>query len=141
MRYEAVHDLTTYVISHKQNDSSVKALRDIVDIAMQKQPPSQRAKAFLGDPFDIHILLSTLSYEASKHHVKRFQHFMWSQFNKIDDHLGGVQARDRAKLEDLTRQLQIISQNADIHTGNTNVAIITANRIRDTHARLHANRR
>jgi hypothetical protein len=35
--------------------------------------------AFLDNPFDIHVLLSTLSFEAAKHHVKRFQHFMWSQ--------------------------------------------------------------
>lgn len=79
MRYDAVHDLTTYIISHKQNDSSVKALRSIMDIATRKQSPSQRVKAFLQDPFDIHILLSTLSFESSKHHVKRFQRFMWSE--------------------------------------------------------------
>ena len=60
------------------------------------------------------------------------------QFNKVDDHLGGDEARDRAKLGDLTRQLQIISQNADIHTGNANIAMFIANWIRDAHARLHA---
>lgn len=36
------------------------------------------------------------------------------------------------------KQLQIISQNADSHIGNANVAIITASGIRDAHARLHA---
>jgi hypothetical protein len=40
-------------------------------------------------------------------------------------------------LEDLTRQLQIISQNADIHTGNANVAHITAEAIRDAQTRFH----
>ncbi|KAF4302641.1 hypothetical protein GTA08_BOTSDO12897 [Botryosphaeria dothidea] len=138
MRYDKVRDLTTYVISHKQNDSSVKALRNIVNVAKRKQTPSQRAKTFLEDPFSIHVLLSTLSFEASKHHVQRFQQFMWSQFNKVDDHLGGVEASDRAKLGDLTRQLQIISQNADIHDGNCNVALVTASGIRDAHARFHA---
>lgn len=146
--------LTSSLIS--SNDSSVKILRNIVNVAMRKQTPSQRAKTFLEDPFSIHVLLSTLSFEASKHHVQRFQQFMWSQvrnnstclqsqryqlirlqFNKVDDHLGGFKASDRVKLGDLTRQLQIISQNADIHDGNCNVALVTASGIRDAHARFH----
>ncbi|KIW88073.1 uncharacterized protein Z519_11183 [Cladophialophora bantiana CBS 173.52] len=38
---------------------------------------------------------------------------------------------------DLTRQLQIISQNADIHISNAYVALITANAIRDMPSQLH----
>lgn len=44
---------------------------------------------------------------------------------------------DRARLGELTKQLQIISQNADSHIANADVAIITANHIRSAHARLH----
>jgi hypothetical protein len=40
-------------------------------------------------------------------------------------------------LGDLTKQLQIMSQNADSHLGNANVAIITARGIERAHARLH----
>ncbi len=38
---------------------------------------------------------------------------------------------------DLTKQLQIISQNADSHIGNADVSIITATAIRAVHDRLH----
>jgi hypothetical protein len=79
MRYDAVQDLTTYVISHKQNDTSIRALRNMIDIAIRTASGSAKASAFLDDPFDFHVLLSTLSFEASKYHVKRFQRFMWTQ--------------------------------------------------------------
>ena len=77
MRYDAVHNLTTYIISHKQNDTSVRAFRSILDVARTTASPE--TDIFLHDPFDIHVILSTLSFEASKHHVKRFQRFMWTQ--------------------------------------------------------------
>jgi len=59
------------------------------------------------------------------------------QINKVDDHLGGLETNDRAELKTLTKQLQIISQNADSHIGNADVAIITASGIRSAHTRLH----
>jgi hypothetical protein len=40
---------------------------------------SEKVNVMLGEPFDIAVILSTLSFEASKYHVKRFQRFMWTQ--------------------------------------------------------------
>ena len=59
------------------------------------------------------------------------------QINKVDDHLAGLEDSDRRKLSELTKQLQIISQNADSHIGNADVSIITATAIRTVHGRLH----
>lgn len=90
----------------------------------------------MDDPFDIHVILSTLSLEASKNHVARFRRFMWTQINKVNDHLAGLETSDRVKLGDLTKQLQVISQNADSHIANADVAIFTASAIREAHSRL-----
>jgi hypothetical protein len=79
MRYDAVRDLIVYVISHKQRDTGIKALRDIINIALKTAPGDTKGSTFLDDPFDFHVILSTLSFEASKYHVKRFQRFMWTQ--------------------------------------------------------------
>ncbi|KAJ5232060.1 hypothetical protein N7468_005016 [Penicillium chermesinum] len=136
MRHDVVRDLTTYVISHKEFDTSINTLKSLLRIALRTAPPARKSALFLDDPFDIHVILSTLSFEASKFHVKRFQRFMWQSINKVDDHLGGLETSDRAKLGNLTKQLQIISQNADSHLANADVSIITAKGIRDAHARL-----
>lgn len=59
------------------------------------------------------------------------------QVNKVDDHLAGMAASDRDRLTELTKSLQIISQQADSHLLNADVAIITAKGVRDTQAKLH----
>ncbi|KAL2834491.1 hypothetical protein BDW59DRAFT_156421 [Aspergillus cavernicola] len=117
MRYSAALNLTTH---HHQNCTP--------------KPESQHIPK---RSVDIAVILSTLYFEASKFHAQRFRRFMWTQINKVDDHLAGLEDSDRRQLGELTKQLQIISQNADSHLGNTDVAIITASAIRTIHARLH----
>ncbi|KAI9667758.1 MAG: hypothetical protein M1821_000575 [Bathelium mastoideum] len=58
--------------------------------------------------------------------------------NKVDDHLGGLGTNDTNRLSELTKSLQIISQQADSHLLNADVAIITAKAILDAHRKLHA---
>ena len=72
MRYDATSRLTTYNISHKHGDSSIKVLRDILDPRRQYRPLNSKAGIFLDDPFDLAVTISTLSFEASKYryHVK-----------------------------------------------------------------------
>ncbi|KAJ5098087.1 hypothetical protein N7532_005088 [Penicillium argentinense] len=136
VRHDIIRNLTTYVISHKEGDTSINTLKSLLNIAMNTANVSNKPAVLMDDPFDIHVILSTLSLEASKHHVKRFQRFMWVQINKVNDHLAGLEASDRSRLGDLTKQLQIVSQNADSHIANADVAIFTATAIRNAHFRL-----
>ncbi|KAL3711275.1 hypothetical protein TMatcc_005073 [Talaromyces marneffei ATCC 18224] len=130
LRYEANHGRIIYVIAHKVNDNCVDALRHMLNVSIQ------RPSSLIEDPFDIHVLLSTLSFEASKYHITHFRRFMWSQFNRVEEQIGGG-SKDRAELRELTRKLQIISQNADSHIANADVAIISAKGIQAAHAKLH----
>lgn len=135
MRHSVADNLTAYVISHKDGDFSIHALRQILSISANTASISDIT---ISDPFDIAVILSTLSFEGSKYHVKRFQRFMWTQINKVDDHLAGLEKNDRTRLGELTKKLQIISQNADSHLANADVSLITANAIQQAHTRLHA---
>ncbi|EAW25192.1 uncharacterized protein NFIA_106810 [Aspergillus fischeri NRRL 181] len=129
--------LTAYIISHKEGDSSVHALQQILRAGVDKFGMKSNSQRYLTNPFDIAVLLSSLSFEASKFHVARFRRYMWQQVNKVDDHLAGLETSDRGRLTELTKSLQIISQQADSHLLNADVAIITATGIRDTQAKLH----
>ncbi|KAH1975545.1 hypothetical protein KXW88_009577 [Aspergillus fumigatus] len=137
LRYDAALRLTSYIISHKEGDSNIQALQNIFNLAIKTAPAEQGTRILLDDPFDLAVILSTLNFEASKYHAQRFRRYMWTQINKVDDHLAGLETNDRRKLGELTKELQIISQNADSHLGNADVAIITATGIRTAHARLH----
>lgn len=54
----------------------------------------------------------------------------------MEEQIGGG-TKDRAELRELTRKLQIISQNADSHIANADVAIISAKCIHAAHVKLH----
>ncbi|KAJ5899498.1 hypothetical protein N7495_004242 [Penicillium taxi] len=141
MRHDLQHGLTVYVISHKQRDTSVAALQSLLKLSLKSHRDGAQGdeigKILTASPLDLHVMLSYLSFEASKYHVKRFQRFMWEQVNKVDNYLAGLESSDRSKLGNLTKQLQIISQNADSHIANATVALFTARGIKDMTAQLN----
>ncbi|GAB0136915.1 hypothetical protein EsDP_00005200 [Epichloe bromicola] len=104
--------LTAYVISHKVGDSSVHALQQLLNVGVDMFAKSKPPSIHRSNPFEIAV-------------------------NKVDDHLAGLETSDRHRLTELTKSLQIISQQADSHLLNADVAIITAKGIRDTQAKLH----
>jgi hypothetical protein len=79
MRYSAALKLTTYTISHKNGGSCIRVLTEILGSAMKTARPDKRANLFLNDPFNIAIMLSTLSFEASKYHVRQLRRAVWTQ--------------------------------------------------------------
>ncbi|THU99277.1 hypothetical protein K435DRAFT_659316 [Dendrothele bispora CBS 962.96] len=140
MKYDHVRNLTVYVVAHKQHDSSVEALKNLINVGISariRPDPERQSTMFLEDPFHLHLMLSVLSLEAAKFHIHRFRRFMWMQMNAVDDHLMGLITTDREELSNLTKELQVISQNADSLIASAEVAIISANGIKSAHKRLN----
>ncbi|TQV94442.1 hypothetical protein IF1G_06453 [Cordyceps javanica] len=129
--------LTAYILSHKPADTSITALQQILKLVCRASGRPNLPASYLSNPFEIAVLLSTLSLEASKFHVGRFRRYMWQQINKVDDHLSGLEFGNRGHLTELTKSLQIISQQADSHLLNADVAIITARGTHDVQTKLH----
>ncbi|CZR49070.1 uncharacterized protein FPRO_12507 [Fusarium proliferatum ET1] len=128
--------LTAYIISHSTSDTSIHALKQILKVGISRFGMTSHVSNYLTNPFEIAVLLSSLSLEASKFYLARFRRYMWQQVNKVDDHLAGLETSDRGKLTELTKSLQIISQQADSQLLSIDVAIITATGIRDAQAKL-----
>jgi hypothetical protein len=136
-KHDVQRDLTVYIISHSLNDTIVQALRALLTNATRHRAQDHMANVLLESPLDIHTIITNLNFEASKWHVNRFRRFQWSVINKVDDHLAGLEGSDRSKLKDLTKQLQIVSQNADSHIANAEVFLSTANAIQEMISRLN----
>ena len=128
-KFDAQRNLTIYIISHNQNDTIVQALRAILDNAASHRAQDHISNVMLQSPLDIQVMVSNLNLEASKWHVARFRRKQWQAINKVDDHLAGLESSDRSKLKDLTKDLQIVSQNADSHIANAEVFLATARAI------------
>jgi hypothetical protein len=65
MRYDRVLDICIYIISHKPQDNSVIALKELLDSGLK----DVRNPSFMKNPLDIHVLLYMLAFESAKFHV------------------------------------------------------------------------
>lgn len=78
------HDLkrgsTFYIIVHKKNEPTITGLKQMLNRgAINQFITAHDTSCLLGSPLEIHVMLTILSFEASKHHVKCFQRYLWEQ--------------------------------------------------------------
>ncbi|KAF2016660.1 hypothetical protein BU24DRAFT_423038 [Aaosphaeria arxii CBS 175.79] len=139
-KYDAQRDLTVYIISHKEGDTVIQSLRKLLDITVRHKARNHVANLLLDSPLDLQVMISNLNFESSKWHVAKFRRLQWDVVNKVDDHLAGIEARDRSKLAELLKKLQIVAQNVDSHLANADVFLYSAQAIRDTCMRLNVSR-
>lgn len=140
-KYDAQRDLTVYIVSHKPQDTVVRSLRALLDITVRHPAHNHMSTLLLDSPMDLQVIIANLNFESSKWHVKRFQRLQWSVVNKVDDHLAGIEARDRSKLAALLKDLQVMAQNVDSHLANAEIFGYGARAIRDACLRLSVSKR
>lgn len=140
-KFDTQRDLIVYVISHKPNDTVVQSLRKQLHLLTVHKAQHHVANVMLDSPMDLHTLILNLNFEASKWHVERFRRFQWNAVNDVDNHLAGVEQHDRAKLAQLLKALQIVSQNADSHLANAQVFLHAARSIRNLSSKLHSSKK
>lgn len=140
-KYDAQRDLTVHIVSHKPQDTVVRSLRALLDITVRHPAHDHMSTLLLDSPMDLQVLISNLNFEASKWHVKRFQRLQWNVVYRLDDHLAGIDARDRAKLAALLKDLQTTAHNVDSHLANAEVFGYGARAIRDACLHLNVSKR
>ena len=136
MKYDVQRDLIVYVISHKPHDKVVLALRKQCDTLTRHSAQHHISNIMLDSPLDLHATISNLNFETSKWHVEKFRRFQWNVVNEVDDHLAGIEQRDRKKLAIWLKNIQIMAQSVDSHLANAQVFLYTARGIHDMATRL-----
>jgi hypothetical protein len=94
------------------------------------------ANILLDSPLDLHTTICNLNFETSKWHVEKFRRFQWNVVNEVDDHLAGIEQRDRKKLASWLKNIQIMAQSVDSHLANAQVFMYTARGIQEMATRL-----
>lgn len=80
MRYDIKRRSTFYIIVHREDEPTITGLKQMLNRGGITQTTLTRSTSMLlSSPLEIHVMLMILSFEASKHHVKRFQRYMWKQ--------------------------------------------------------------
>jgi hypothetical protein len=136
MKYDAQRDLTVYIISHKPKDKVVLALRKQLTTLTYHRAQHHMANILLDSPLDLHTTICNLNFETSKWHVEKFRRFQWNVVNEVDDHLAGIEQRDRKKLASWLKNIQIMAQSVDSHLANAQVFMYTARGIQEMATRL-----
>jgi hypothetical protein len=136
MKYDVQRDLTVYIISHKPKDKVVLALRKQLTTLTHHRAQHHMANILLDSPLDLHTTICNLNFETSKWHVEKFRRFQWNVVNEVDDHLAGIEQRDRKKLASWLKNIQIMAQSVDSHLANAQVFMYTARGIQEMATRL-----
>lgn len=138
MKYDARRDLIVYIISHKPEDKLILALRKQLSTLTRHSAQHHIGNILLESPLDLHTAITNLNFESSKWHVEKFRRFQWNVVNEVDDHLAGIEQRDRKKLATWLKNIQIMAQSVDSHLANAQVFLYTARGVHEMAIRLEA---
>jgi hypothetical protein len=86
------------------------------------------------DPFEIHYLITRLSFEFSKGFVSRLRRTLYEQLDKIDRHTQSINtAGEREELKKRTTDLSLLSQNVDSFIAGFHMALGIASKLGHAH--------
>lgn len=140
-KYDVQKDLTVYLVSHKRGDTVVDKVCKQLALWVRHKGLRDMTEVLLDSPFDLHVMISELNFEASHWHIARLRRVQWDAVNKVDNHLTGKDQHDRKKLADLLKTLQIVTQNSDSHVANAQIFLFTARGMRGVVSKLQVSKR
>lgn len=79
MRYEAVKNLTYYIISAPESEKSIADFKNLLDLAFHDGSEHSSDRALLQHPLEAHIFLSKLLCESSQGYINLFRQSMFAQ--------------------------------------------------------------
>jgi hypothetical protein len=137
-----------YIICYEKQVTCVRALQSLLELGMKSKSDDGREHVLSDSPLDIHVMLSHLSFEASRVHVLEFLDHLQSTVSRNDYdyetlayetlqmlevhlHLTIFQDRPLSDLGTLSMYLKNASELAYEAMESTQVALVAANGIRD----------
>ena len=133
MRYDPQRDSTTYIISGGREDYIINQLQRILGRGTEGCSELASPAMFL-DPFEIHYLVTRLSFEFSKRFVSTLRRRLYDQLDKIDQHTQSINtAGERSELKERTTDLSPLSQNVDSFIAGFHMALGIASKLKHAH--------
>ena len=78
MRYEAIKNLTYYIISAPESEEAITSFKDLLDLASLGGSEHSPMHVFQ-HPLEAHILLSKILCESSQGYINHFRQSMFAQ--------------------------------------------------------------
>jgi hypothetical protein len=133
MRNVSHENKTTYIVSGRKDDYVINQLRKSFRNGTNEysQYPSPVISL---DPFEIHYLITRLSFELSKGFVSRLRRTLYDQLGKIDQHSQSITTlKERQELKKRTMDLSLLSQDVDSFIAGFHMALGVGSELEHAH--------
>ncbi|KAK4183621.1 hypothetical protein QBC35DRAFT_477992 [Podospora australis] len=145
MHHSRTQNLTLYLVAASESEDWFPSLLDRIGVLDCKglntsMPSGETRQALASSPFMLHTILSTVAFEQSIEYVAKVRDRLMTQIKQVNDYSdqSGNEARkpakDRAMLEQITKELHSVSQTADTGLANAHMSIKIAERMLEAHS-------
>ena len=134
--HDLLSGLSTYFIATSSGEDWISALTEVLKPADSTSSEQQTIlKSVAGSPFSLHAVMSGIAFAHSQEYVKLVRDRLMNQIRKVNDYsehpskkYGNLQSlqgnfEERLMLENITKELHLVSQTADTGIANADMAI------------------
>ncbi|KAI9721200.1 MAG: hypothetical protein M1812_002361 [Candelaria pacifica] len=136
MRYDAVKNLTYYIISGPESEECITGFKSLLNLASHDGTEDIPGRPLLQHPLEVHILLSKILCESSQGYINLFRQSMFTQLRAVDELSTQESNADRKGLANVTIELQIISKDVNKLISDVDVASRNLTKTQEALARL-----
>jgi hypothetical protein len=136
LHHNLSRQLSTYFIAASPGEDWISSLTEILKPVDSTSSEQQTIlKSVAGSPFSLHTVMSGIAFTHSQEYVKSVRDRLMNQIRKVNDyseqpakknrHLQDLQGNveERLMLENITKELHLVSQTADTGIANADMAI------------------
>ncbi|RYP11263.1 hypothetical protein DL765_007815 [Monosporascus sp. GIB2] len=129
MHHDNMINTSYYIVSGARDDGCATAILDRMGIPSPNTPYTGPKVEAADNPFFIHALVSGLAYQQSTDFMADVRDRLFSQIAEVNDYSKESHARNRRgnsgrqKLENITKNLHLVSQTCDTGIANADMSI------------------
>lgn len=141
MSFHKVMAVTTYIVVSGDADPIVEVAKQRLKDAFAHPASNQQASRRTSDSFFLHGVIAQESFLQSKGVITKLRHRLYDQLDVVDDDKNAEKGKtelalDRDALRGITKNLHMISQDADVLVSSTEMGTMVVERMATAHAYL-----
>lgn len=141
MSFHKTMEVTTYIVVSGDADPLVEVSKQRLKDAFAHPVSIQEAPRKTPNPFFLHGVIAQESFLQSKSVITKLRHRLYDQLDVVDDDKNAKEGKtelalDRNALKGITKNLHMISQDADVLVSSTEMGTMVVERMATAHAYL-----
>lgn len=141
MSFHKAMAVTTYIVVSGDADPVVEVAKQRLKDAFAHPASTQQASRRTSDSFFLHGVIAQESFLQSKGVITKLRHRLYDQLDVVDDDKNAEKGKtelalDRDALRGITKNLHMISQDADVLVSSTEMGTMVVERMATAHAYL-----